>query len=109
VRRVSMSPTAIKRRRSLRIIAAPDPETRSVFEKTAGATDSVFFAGNQTTDAYVCGNCGAMLVVGLPLGLFQNLVLRCSACGEHNETQVAPSVSRARTGQSSRRRKSGRR
>ena len=91
-RRIAATPTAIKRRIPLRVLPAPDPETRSVFTMLPGASDSVFFVGNETNDAYVCGKCGTPLILGIPLTSFQNLVLRCSQCGEHNETATAQPV-----------------
>lgn len=89
LRRLATSPDAIKRRIRLQVIAEPDPETRSLFEKPPDASDSVFFTGSQTTDAYVCGGCDTPLIIGLQLAQFRNLVLRCSQCGKHNETLPA--------------------
>ena len=94
----------MKRRIRLRVIPEPDPDTRSVFEKLIGAPDSVFFAGGETTDAYVCGQCETPLIVGLQLTQFQNLVLRCSQCGKHNETLTAGPVRRTQSAKQARRR-----
>lgn len=88
-RRITARPAAITRRLRLRVIPEPDPDTRSVFMKPDGAPGSVFFAGGETTDAFMCGHCDAPLIIGLPLAPFQNLVLRCSQCGTHNETLMA--------------------
>jgi hypothetical protein len=104
-RRLVSNPGAIKRRILLRVIPEPDPETRSVFEKLPGALDPVFFRGNQTPDAYICGSCHTPLIVGLPLAQFQNLVLRCSQCGKHNETLAAKPPRAQPANKSSRRHK----
>ena len=110
-RRLANSPKAATHRIRLRVIPEPDPETRSVFQKLAGAPDSVFFAGSETTDAYVCGGCYTPLIIGLPLAQFQNLILRCGQCGRHNETLAAGPAPRAQTASqpSRRRRRSSRR
>ncbi len=108
-RRLANRPAAIARRVPLRVILEPDPETRSVFEKLAGAPDSVFFAGTQTSDAHVCGACGSPLILGLPLAQFQNLALRCSACGAYNETVAGGPVRRQSPKDANRRTKRPRR
>src|SRR5438552_18090302 len=96
-RRLADSPAAITRRTRLRVIPEPDPETRAVFQKLAGAPDSVFFTGIQITEAYVCGGCYTPLIVGIPLTQFQNLVLCCAQCGKYNETLAAGPVPRAQS------------
>jgi uncharacterized Zn finger protein len=40
-------------------------------------------AGNVTME---CGNCGAPLLVGVKVAQFRDLVFRCPACGQFNET-----------------------
>ena len=107
-RRLATSPEAIKRRIRLRVIPEPDPETRAVFQKLAGATDSLLFTGSESTDAYVCGSCYTPLVVGTPLTQLQNLVLRCSQCGRYNEAQAAGPIPRQPVEQVSRRQRRSR-
>jgi hypothetical protein len=98
VYRAAERPQSIRRKFALQVIPEPEPGTRSVFEKSSGADDSVFFTSAQTDDAYVCGRCGCELIVGTPIGQFQNLVLKCSGCRAFNETKLQKAPRRQRKG-----------
>jgi hypothetical protein len=69
----------------LTIIAEPDPNTRTVFQKTAG-TGTIFFQGSDGTDSLDCGSCDAQLAVGVSRNMFTRVVMQCSACGTFNDT-----------------------
>jgi hypothetical protein len=74
-------PPEIKTRTRLKVIPEPDPDTRSVFEllsKEAG------FQGFDSTEALVCGKCGAVLVSGVARENISNIVMKCY-CGVFNE------------------------
>ena len=78
------TPPEILQRIALPVIAEPDPNTRTVFEKTGEGT--ILFQGFETSTALVCGTCAAVLVAGLHRDQLTRLVLRCKLCGSFNET-----------------------
>lgn len=77
-------PPEIKERVPLRVIPEPDPDTRTVFERTGDGT--ILFQGFDTNIALVCGKCGAPLAAGLQPSKIKNIVLRCKQCMAYNET-----------------------
>ncbi|MGZ4970821.1 MAG: SEC-C metal-binding domain-containing protein [Methylobacter sp.] len=77
-------PPDIKERVPLRVIPEPDPDTRTVFEKTGDGT--ILFQGCDTNIALVCGGCGAPLAEGLEPSQFKGIILRCKQCMAYNET-----------------------
>lgn len=76
-------PPEITERVSLAVIPEPDPNTRTVFEKTGEGTS--FIQGFQTGLALVCGNCSSVLAAGIHRQQIRNVVLRCKQCGAYNE------------------------
>ena len=74
-----------KRLLKLMVIPEPEPNTRSVLVYTGPGTVVMSGEGNVTME---CGNCGAPLIVGVPVGNLQNLVFRCNKCGAFNETMA---------------------
>jgi hypothetical protein len=82
IRRARARPS--ERRIRLTVIPPPDPGTRSVFERQGAGT--VIFEGTHGTDALECGECGAVLAIGVMRNQFRSLVLRCGNCEAFNET-----------------------
>ena len=82
--RVRKGPPLITEHLRLTVIAEPDPQTRVVFEHSGQGT--VFFQGEAVGLSLDCGHCGAPLVEGLYREQVRGIVLRCSACGAHNDT-----------------------
>lgn len=78
------TPPEIKQRVPLKVIAEPDPSTRTVFEKTGEGT--ILFQGFDTNIGLVCGTCAAVLAAGLHREQIMSVVLRCKQCGAFNET-----------------------
>lgn len=77
-------PPEIKDHVKLRVISEPDPDTRTVFEKTGDGT--ILFQGFDTNIALVCGKCGAPLAAGIQPSQIKSIVLRCNQCMAFNET-----------------------
>jgi hypothetical protein len=71
----------------LPVIPEPDPNTRSVFEKTTEG--SVLFRGHESDVALGCGTCGAHLAEGMAAGQIRNIVIKCNVCGSFNEVLEA--------------------
>lgn len=78
------TPPEIKQRIVLTVIAEPDPNTRTVFEKANEGT--IYWQGSATNIGLVCGTCAAVLVAGMRREQIVNIVLRCKQCGAFNET-----------------------
>ena len=55
-----------------RVITAPDP------------ADTVVARGYLRDREYVCGSCGALLLVGVRRAGLGNAVIKCGACGSVN-------------------------
>jgi hypothetical protein len=69
----------------LTVITPPDPNTRSVLEKTGG--DTIIFNGlGAGPDSLDCGGCDSPLAVSVAREQFQGIVLRCLNCGAYNDT-----------------------
>lgn len=70
------------------VIKKPEPNTRSVFEKSADAADGavVFQIDPPGPIDYICGGCRTVLIVGAEQGQYNNMVVRCNVCGVYNET-----------------------
>ncbi len=68
----------------LKVIPPPLHNSRPVFEKTGEGT--LLFQGYATGVSFDCGKCSAPLMQGLHPGQVQAIVLRCNACGTHNDT-----------------------
>lgn len=69
----------------LRIIPAPQPDTRVVFE-----IKGLFPAlkGQGETDL-VCGDCGQVLIEGVGSdAVIKNIVIKCPKCGKYNEIPI---------------------
>lgn len=79
----NLTPPDIKQRIQLAVIPEPDPDTRTVFEKTGEGT--VLFQGFDTELGLVCGTCAAVLAAGLQREQLRAIVLRCKNCGSYNE------------------------
>ena len=69
----------------LNVIPEPDPNTRTVYEKMIG-TGTTFFTDNQGHFSLDCGACGAPLAIVSDRQQVTRIVLRCTACGEFNDT-----------------------
>ena len=67
----------------LQVRPEPDPNTRTVFEKTTEG--SVLFRAHESNVALVCGECGAHLVEGMAARQIQNIVIKCNVCASFNE------------------------
>src|SRR6266542_1559449 len=65
----------------LELIAPPDPNTRSVFEKTGEG--AIFLDGLDGPDELVCGNCRALLAVHVIRDSIHRVVFRCKDCGAY--------------------------
>lgn len=68
----------------LKVIAEPDPNTRTVLIYKGEGT--VLMAGFDVGLALTCGQCNAHLVVGVPRENFNNIVIKCNNCGAFNES-----------------------
>ena len=72
------------------VIDAPAAGTRTVLLQ-GGADDGTdrrpMFTGEASVD-HLCGDCGRILVEGVPLGQLRSTVLRCGRCGAFNEVEV---------------------
>jgi hypothetical protein len=77
-------PPEIKQRIRLQVIPEPDPNSRTVFEKTGDGT--VLFQGFATNIALACGSCGAPLAAGIEPNQIKGIVLRCKQCSAFNDT-----------------------
>lgn len=69
----------------LKTVAAPDPAaTRTVidFEAAGGTT----MAGPDSADVDLyCGQCGALMVTGIPTQNVRNSIVRCKLCRAFND------------------------
>jgi hypothetical protein len=81
---VKSGPLPITTHELLTVISQPDPDMRSVFEKTGEST--VFFVGEFSGLSLDCGGCEAPLVLGLNRDQIRGVVLRCRSCGAYNDT-----------------------
>ena len=84
---------AQKHRLQIRMLVIPAPErgTRTVLEQGGsddGADCRPMFTGEADVDQ-LCGGCGRILVLGVPLGQLQSTVLCCGRCGAYNDLEVA--------------------
>lgn len=68
----------------LRVIPEPDPGTRAGLDFIGEG--SLAIVGYETGLSFDCGKCGAPLMRGVRRGQIRGAVLRCNACGAHNET-----------------------
>jgi phage FluMu protein Com len=69
----------------LRIIPAPQPDTRVVFE-IRGLFPAL--KGQGETDL-ICGECGQVLIEGVGSdAVIKNVVLKCPNCGKYNEIPI---------------------
>lgn len=75
---------AITERVRLTVIPEPDHLTRAVFVRTGEGT--IAFSGYESGVAQCCGTCDSELIVGLPVGRVENVVIRCNKCGSFNDT-----------------------
>jgi predicted RNA-binding Zn-ribbon protein involved in translation (DUF1610 family) len=82
--RVRNRAPGITARLKLAVISPPDPNTRSVFEKSTSG--SVILQGEATSLSMDCGNCSASLIVGMHRDQVRGIVLRCNECGSYNDT-----------------------
>lgn len=58
---------------SRRVITAPSPD------------DTVVARGYLPNREYICGACGAVLLVGIRRAVLGDAVIKCGACGALNE------------------------
>ena len=72
-----------ERRIRMMVIPEPEPNTRSVLVYTGAGTVLMRGPGNVVME---CGNCGAPLIVGMPVATLQSVVLRCASCGAYNDS-----------------------
>ncbi|WP_282348879.1 SEC-C metal-binding domain-containing protein [Pseudomonas sp. PS01301] len=67
----------------LKVIPEPDPNTRTVFEKTSKGT--VLFQGYDIGVALCCEKCRSHLTQGIARTQLLGIVIRCNSCGAFNE------------------------
>jgi len=70
--------------RQLKVIAPPEPGTRSVMEQTPGVAPFPFIIGSGVLNL-LCGNCGTVLAEKIEEGQVSNIVFRCPVCSRYNE------------------------
>jgi hypothetical protein len=69
----------------LKTVAAPDPgTTRTVIDFEAPGTTAMAGPDSAAGDLY-CGQCGALLVTGMPKQNVKNSVIRCKLCRAFND------------------------
>jgi hypothetical protein len=69
--------------RPLRLVPEPVPPTQRVLVHS-GRPPVVASEGGPRTPTWVCGGCGARLVVGVALADLWEGVVRCPVCHRHN-------------------------
>jgi hypothetical protein len=73
----------------LKIVAAPEPGAASVvIDFDAPGTKAMEGADAAGGDLY-CGQCGALLVTGMPGRRVRNSVIRCKLCRAYNDPSSA--------------------
>jgi len=68
----------------LKVIPAPDPGKRTVIDLDAPGATTMAGVGTAVGDLY-CGQCGALMVTGMPKGNVKNSVIRCKLCRAYND------------------------
>jgi hypothetical protein len=69
----------------LKIVAAPGPgTTRTVIDFEAPGTTAMAAPDSAAGDLY-CGQCGALMVTGVPKRNVRNSVIRCKLCRAFND------------------------
>jgi len=76
----------------LAVIPEPDPNSRAVFLREGDGT--VVFQGYETGVSQDCGECGACLIAGVPIGAITGIVVRCNACRSFNEVALGGAFAR---------------
>lgn len=75
----------INQKIALAVIPEPDPDEKTVFEKSNEGT--VFFINHGGPGiALECGQCAAPLAIGILPSQVQQIVLKCNQCGSYNQT-----------------------
>lgn len=67
---------------ALTVIAEPAPGTRAVIARRSES--SIAYRGHENGNTYVCGSCASPLIVGLDIGKFHGVVIKCSHCKSFN-------------------------
>jgi hypothetical protein len=81
--KVKRGPPPITEHARLKIISEPDPNSRSVFEKTTEGT--TLFIGTASGLSIDCGKCGSPLAQGIARTQLVGVVIKCNHCGAYNE------------------------
>ena len=68
----------------LKTIPAPDPGTRTVIDFDAPGATTMAGTDAAVGDLY-CGQCGALMVTGMPARNVKNSVIRCKLCRAFND------------------------
>jgi hypothetical protein len=68
----------------LKIIPAPDSGTRTVIDIEAPGEATMAGTDAAVGDLY-CGQCGALMVTGMPKRNVKNSVIRCKLCRAYND------------------------
>jgi hypothetical protein len=66
----------------LTVISEPASDMRVVFRHGEAVTGT-----DRSTPDVCCGHCGAILVTGIVLDSFDEVVFLCYACGAFNDTR----------------------
>ena len=67
---------------ALTVVVEPEPGTRAVIDRRSES--SIAYRGRENGNTYVCGSCAAPLIVGLDIGKFHGVVIKCSHCKSFN-------------------------
>jgi hypothetical protein len=69
----------------LKVVTAPDPgATRTVIDFEAAGGTAMAGSASADVDLY-CGQCGALMVTGIPTRNVRNSVIRCKLCRAFND------------------------
>jgi hypothetical protein len=68
----------------LKIVPTPDPGTRTVIDFDAPGAKAMEGPDMAAVDLY-CGQCGALLVTGIPKRNVKTSVIRCKLCRAYND------------------------
>ena len=70
------------RKVKLKVVAEPSAGTKAVIDRRS--TDTILFKGSDSDIRYTCGSCRSVLIVGVDVKNFRDVVLKCNHCKAFN-------------------------
>jgi hypothetical protein len=70
------------RKVKLKVVAEATARTRAVIDRRS--TDTILFKGSDSDITYTCGSCFSVMIVGLDVKNFHDVVLKCNHCKAFN-------------------------